>query len=425
MSSQVFPKFVPIVQNFPRLGLPDVSQSVCAELQRANLDAALRPGSRIAIAVGSRGISNIAEIARATVAYFRAKGLDPIIVPAMGSHGGATPEGQREVLARYRITEQEAGCPVISSLDVISLGTTADGIETCVDATASTCDAIFLINRVKWHTSFEGRVESGLMKMCAIGLGKARGAQMYHVHATRIGMGKVVESVARHVLASSKILGGLAIVEDAYHQPAKVAAIAAAAIEAEEEKLLSLARSWMPRIPFDDVDVLILDEIGKNISGTGMDSKVVNRHPHGNVNLWPWAPKIRRIYVRDLSESTHGNANGLGMADLISERMYQKIDWNSTEVNALTASNLNIIRTPRRAPSDKSALELLARTVGRFEPEEVTYVRLRNTLELARFWASENLVSGKSLPERVSVAGPGVECRFDQDGYLVDVDRTG
>lgn len=415
-----FARFVSISQSFESHALNDVSRAVSDELCSRRLAGNLSPGSRIAIGVGSRGISNIAEIVRATVAYFREHGIHPFIIPAMGSHGGATVEGQRGVLEHYGITEASVGCPVVSSLEVIPFGTTAEGFETWIDSVAAATDGIFLINRIKWHTSFEGPVESGLMKMCAIGLGKACGARKYHTYAAREGLGAIVQSVGRHVLRSGKVIGGLAIVEDANHETARISALPANEIEKGEEELLRLARSWMPRIPFEDVDVLILDEIGKEISGTGMDSKVVNRHTHGNVNPWSWAPRIRRIYLRDLSETTAGNANGIGMADLISQRLFDKIDWHATHVNGLTASNLNVIKTPLRSPNDKAALELLAGSVGRLRTEDVTVVRMRNTLELNRMWVTENLLDGKNFE-----SGRPFELTFDNDGNLprFDPDR--
>lgn len=408
-----FSPFVTISQSFESHALGNVSQAVSDELSSQKLASNLRPGSRIAIGVGSRGIANLAEIVRTTVSYFRGLGLHPFIVPAMGSHGGATPEGQRGVLEHYGVTEDSIGCPVVSSLDVVALGKTADGFETWIDATAAGSDGIFLINRIKWHASFEGPVESGLMKMCAIGLGKVRGASTYHTYAARSGMGAVVQSVGHHVLASGKVLGGLAIVEDSNHATAKVSALWANEIEQREEELLRLARSWMPRIPFDEVDILVIDEIGKEISGTGMDSKVVNRHPHGNVNPWSWAPRIRRIYLKDLSETTSGNANGIGMADVISQRLYDKIDWHATNINGITASNLNVIKTPMRCPHDRSALELLAGSVGRTSLEDVTIVRVHNTLELNRMWVTENLLDGQSFE-----SGEPFELAFDSNGNL-------
>src|SRR3954447_22874553 len=416
----LFPKFVPVLQHFPRRGMADAPSAVIQELSSQQIGAQLPGGAKVAIGVGSRGISQLPALVRATVSYFRGQGLSPWIFPAMGSHGGATPEGQRDVLAHYGVTEASVGSPVISSLDVLSLGATPDGIETCVDAKAWASDAIFLINRVKWHTSFEAPVESGLLKMTAIGLGKAQGARVYHTHAARIGMGTVVESVGRHVLASGKVLGGLAIIEDAHHEVGKLAVLPAAEIEGKERELLQLARSWMPRIPFDEIDALVIDEIGKDISGTGMDSKVVNRHPYGNLNPWPWAPKIRRIYVRDLDASSLGNAIGIGMADIISDRLYNKIDWAVTKMNGLTASNLSVIRTPIRSRDDAEGFQLLSQSVGRTRPEAVTFVRVRNTLELGRMLVSESLLRERPLGDNLSLVGPPAEPRVGPDGYLED-----
>lgn len=408
-----FAKFVSISQSFDNNALVNLPEAVTQELKSRAFEASLPAGSRVAIGVGSRGIANLAEIVRATVAYLRGAGFDPFVFPAMGSHGGATPDGQRHVLEHYNVIEPYVGCPIVSSIDVVPFGVTGEGLETWVDAAAASSHGIFLINRIKWHASFEGPVESGLMKMCAIGLGKVKGAAAYHTYAARLGMGAVVQSVGRHVLASGKVLGGLAIVEDGNHSTAKVSALYAAEVEREEEKLLRLARSWMPRIPFEEVDILIIDEIGKEISGTGMDSKVVNRHPHGNVNPWPWAPRLRRIYLRDLSEATAGNANGIGMADLISQRLFDKIDWHATNINGITASNLNVIKTPMRSADDESGLKLLAGTVGRTRQEDVTMVRVRNTLELGRIWVTENLLDGRNYD-----CGAPFPLTFDADGNL-------
>jgi hypothetical protein len=408
-----FAPFRTIRQSFENHALTDLSRSVREELSGRAVASQIPRGSRIALCVGSRGISNLAEIVRSTVGYFKESGVHPFIIPAMGSHGGATAEGQRGVLEHYGITEASVGCPVVSSVDVIPFGRTAEGFETWIDASAARSDGIFIINRIKWHASFEGPVESGLLKMCGIGLGKVRGASTYHTYAARSGLGAVVESVGHHVLASGKVVGGLAIVEDANHATAKVSALLSNEIEQREPELLQLARSWMPRIPFDEVDILVIDEIGKEISGTGMDSKVVNRHPHGNVNPWSWAPRIRRIYLRDVSETTAGNANGIGMADVISQRLFDRIDWHATNINGITASNLNVVKTPIRCPNDQSALDLLAGSVGRTRSEDVTIVRVRNTLELNRMQVTENLLDGKNFE-----SGEPFELTFDGSGNL-------
>ena len=290
--------------------------------------ARLRPGARIAIGVGSRGIANIATIVHSTVQYRQAHGMAPFIVPAMGSHGAATPEGQADVLARFGITEQSVGCPVVSRAEVVLLGRTEDGIEAFMDAAAHGADAVMIVARVKWHTTFDGRLESGLMKMLAIGLGKFAGAQKYHTHAQRLGLEHVIRTVGRLVLQSGKVIGGLAIVEDAHHNTAKLDAVPADQLEQRDEQNLALAKSWMPRLPCD-LDVLIVDEMGKTISGTGMDAKVVNRGPFAEYNPWPGLPAIRRIFVRDLNPESHGNAIGIGMADVTTDRLVRDIDWEA------------------------------------------------------------------------------------------------
>ena len=410
-----FSPLVPIRQHFASRALPDIECAVRTELAAKEIGAGLAPGARVALGAGSRGIANYATIVRATAAHFRDRGLSPFIVPAMGSHGGGTAAGQIDVLAHYGVTEAAMGCPIVSSVDVVSLGVTGDGMETFLDRNAFECGAAFVINRVKWHTTFDHTVESGLMKMACIGLGKVAGATRYHEYAVRHGMGQVIQSAGHHVLASGKILGGLAILEDALHQTAQVTAVTADRMEEEEPQLLALARTWMPRIPFDELDILIVDEIGKHISGVGMDSKVVNRHPLGGNNPWPWAPRIRRIYVRELSDLSYGNAVGVGMADMISERLYAKIDWDVTRVNALAASNLSASKAPFRARTDREALETLAATVGRAKPEEVTFVRIRNTLELADMLATENLLGANCA---IEVSGPPSAWKFDASGGL-------
>jgi hypothetical protein len=408
--------FVPIVQHFPKRGLSDVIGAVRQELKSSGIADRLPPNARIAIGVGSRGIANLAETVRATVAHFQERGLQPFLVPAMGSHGGGTAAGQLDVLAKYGVTEATAGCPIETSIETVSLGRTPEGIETFFARTAFESDGVFLINRIKWHTTFEAPLESGLFKMAAIGLGKVAGATAYHQRAVQLGLGPVIHAVGKHVLASGKLLGGLALVEDAHHQTAKVAAIPAARLEKEEAELLTLARSWMARILFNEVDVLIVDEIGKQFSGPGMDSKIVNRHPYGAVNPWPWAPRIMRIYVRGLSPLSYGNAIGIGMADLISQRLYDQIDWRVTRVNALAASNLAVVRTPLRAANDREAFQILTGVAGRENPADVTCIRIRNTLELTNISVSENLLG----PPRddLEVTGPAAAVTFNAEGNL-------
>lgn len=410
--------FYPIRQKFPRRALPDVASAVHDELTSSGLAARLKPGARVAIGVGSRGISNLPQIVRATVRHFQSAGLRPFLFPAMGSHGAASAAGQASVLAHYGIDEASMGCPVESSFEVISLGQTAAGIEVFAGRDAWASDGIFLINRVKWHTSFDGTLESGVCKMLAIGLGKIEGARTSHGHARNLGMSAVIHAIAEHLVGTGKILGGLAILEDAFHDTAKVAALAAERLIAGEEELLALVKSWMGRIPVPALDVLIIDEIGKNISGTGMDMKVVNRGVHGQVNPSPHTPKIERIFLRDLSKESYGNALGVGLGDVIHDRLFAKIDFNAGRINAMTSGSLAAVRTPLHFPTDRECLELLMATVGRFDPKDVTMGWIRNTLDLGEIAVTENLLAEARRNPELEVAGPPFELAFDATGNL-------
>jgi hypothetical protein len=374
----------------------------------------------VAIGVGSRGISNIATITRAVVDFWKSKGARPFIFPAMGSHGAATAEGQADVLAHYGIIEATMGCPVISSLDVVPVGRTPEGIEAFMDRNAYESDGVMLVGRVKWHTDFAGNIESGLFKMMAIGLGKFAGAQRYHTYAYKLGLEQVIRSIGRQVLASGKILGGLAILEDANHNTAQVTAVPVEAMEQREEELLRLVKSWMGRIPMD-LDVLILDEIGKNISGAGMDTKVVNRGVYGQYNPWPDAPRIERIFIRGLSDLSYGNGVGLGMADVVSNRLLDKIDWNPTQINSLTASTPAAIRTPVHFATDRECIERIAPTVGRIDLKDVTYGWLRNSLELGLVALSENLRPQIAREPNLEILGASRPMEFDAKGNLADL----
>jgi hypothetical protein len=275
-----------------------------------------------------------------------------------------------------------------------------------------------LINRVKWHTGFAGKIESGVCKMMAIGLGKIEGAKSCHAHGRRHGMEAVIRSVGERALASGKILGGLAILEDAHHNTAEVAALPAATLIEREEELLQRVKSWMPRVPVDELDVLIIDEVGKNISGTGMDTKVVNRGVLGQYNPWPDTPRIQRIFIRDLSRHSYGNGLGIGLADVIHDRVLEKIDLEAGWVNAITSGSLPTVRTPIHFPSDRKCLETLAVTVGKFDPREVTIGRIRNTLELGSLWMTENTVD--RLKSNVELAlGDARPMEFDSAGNLI------
>ncbi len=412
-----FPKLLPVRQNFPDRSVHDVAGDVKRQLGASGFNSRLKPGARVALGVGSRGIANIATIVRSAVEYWKSQSCRPFIFPAMGSHGAATAEGQADVLAHYGIHEAAMGCPIISALEVVSLGKTADGIEAFMDRNAFDSDGVMLIGRIKWHTDFAGKIESGLFKMMAIGLGKFAGAQRYHTYAYKLGLEHVIRSVGRQVLKSGKILGGLAILEDANHNTAQLTAVPVEDMERKEEELLALAKTWMGRIPMP-LDILILDEIGKNISGAGMDTKVVNRSVYGDSNPWPGEPRIERVFVRGLSDSSYGNGVGLGMADIVHDRLLEAIDWHPTQINSLTASTPAAIRTPIHFPSDRECLARIAPTVGKLDLLEVTYGWIRNSLELGFWKLSENLRGEINKNPLLEIVGPAEEIDFDAAGNL-------
>src|SRR5436305_3227086 len=293
------PRFVHAEQSFPNRAIPNLTDHIRQQLSQSDFVAKVPKGARIAIGVGSRGISNIATIVKAVVDFWKERGARPFLFPAMGSHGAATAEGQADVLAHYGIHEATMGVPVVSSLDVVPLGKTPEGIETFLDKNAYESDGVFLIGRVKWHTDFSGTLESGLFKMMAIGLGKFAGARQYHTFAYRLGLEQVIRSAGSKIFDTGKILGGLAIQEGAHHETAGLVVIdfskGREAVIAQEEELLREVKSWMATLPAPEIDILILDEIGKNISGAGMDTKVVNRSVQSHYNPFPETPQVHRV----------------------------------------------------------------------------------------------------------------------------------
>ncbi len=407
-------------QKFVNRQLADIPDAVMRELRREDFAGRLKPGASVAIGVGSRGIANIATIARAVVQYWKAAGAKPFIFPAMGSHGAATAQGQADVLAHYGIVEETVGCPIRSSLDVIPIGTTPEGIDAFLDQNASTADGIMMIGRVKWHTDFEGQIESGLFKMMAIGLGKWAGAQHYHAHAYSLGLEKTIRSIGRQMLGTGKIVGGLAILEDAYHNTAQVTAVPADGMEAREQALLEQVKGWMGKIPMT-LDLLILDEIGKEISGSGMDTKIVNRGVQGQYNPWKVAPVIHRIFVRDLSSHTYGNASGIGMADVVTDRLVSKVNWNATYINTLTSSSPACARIPMHFATDRECIEKIGKTCGKLDPSQLRIGRIRNTMELTPMALSENLRAEVEANPGLEIVSEGYDLEFDDAGNLVPI----
>lgn len=412
------PRCAVIRQNFPRRALGDVQAAVQEALREARALDRLPRGATVAIGAGSRGIAHIDTIVATLVACLKERGLRPFLFPAMGSHGAATAKGQAAVLAKLGLTAERIGCPVRSSLEVIPLGRTPEGIDVVGDRLAFRSDAIVLVSRVKWHTDFAGRLESGLFKMMAIGLGKYAGAQIYHAFGHRLGLETVIRSVGRTALATGRIAGGLAILEDAWHETAHVEFVPAETMERREEELLEQVKSWMPRLPVKAVDLLLVDEIGKNWSGSGMDPKIINRDIHGNVNPWPFAPRVGRVIARGLHPLSYGNAIGIGMADAVHQRLVRAMKRRPTYVNGLTSGALACLKIPATFRSDRECLAALRRSTGKLRPEELGIAWIRNTQDLTVLALSECLLAEALSHPHVELMAPPRPLEFDPAGDL-------
>lgn len=409
----VLPKLAKIKQTFPDEHIEDIEEAVRRELAASGLH--IRQGSSIALAVGSRGVANIDRVVRATVDWLKAAGASPFIVPAMGSHGGATAEGQRQVLAGYGVTEEAMGAPVRSSMEVVELPNGSLGHRVFMDKFAYASDGVIVINRVKVHTDFHAPTESGMLKMCVIGLGKHRQALEMHSFGV-YGLRELIPIAARHILSLGKVVLGIGLVENAYDQTMAIKAALPAQMEAEEIKLLNLCRAHMPSLPIDCLDLLIVDELGKDVSGAGVDPNITGRLMiRGEAE--PDKPRITNIVITDLTEASHGNALGIGFADVITERLRAKVDFKATYENVVTSTFLERGKMPIVAETDRMAVEYALRTCGRRDLDTVRVIRIKNTLHLGELYASEAVLEEIKLRSNVSVAGP-LEELCDGDGNL-------
>ncbi|MBN2036737.1 MAG: DUF2088 domain-containing protein [Chitinispirillaceae bacterium] len=370
-------------------------------------------GGRMAIAVGSRGIAGLDRIVRATVAWVKESGGVPFIVPAMGSHGSATAEGQAAVLAEYGITAQRVGAPVVSSMEVAEIGTSRLGNRVVMDRAAYEADGVLLVNRIKPHTDFHGRYESGLVKMGVIGLGNHEAAMELHGYGVA-GLRDHVPASFEVITATGKIVAGIAIIENAYDEVAAIEVCAGADILKREPGLLSMARSNMPSLPVEDIDVLVVDRLGKDISGTGMDPNIIGRIRIPGQQE-PARPRIRHIVVTDLTPASHGNALGIGLADVITQRLFDRIDFESMRVNVRTSLFLERIKVPFIAASDADAVALALRACGRIEQGTERIVRIRDTLTLGKVQVSGTVL--EEIRDSVEVVG-GPEEMLSEKGTL-------
>ena len=409
------PRLARVRVTFPRPRIPDVAGEV-----RAQLDSLRLPdlhGRRIAITAGSRGIRDIVSVLAVAVAWLRERGAEPVIVAAMGSHGGATSEGQRSLLAHLGITEASVGAPIHTEMDIVELARTPDGLIAYCDRIAAGCDAILVVNRIKPHTGFAEPIGSGIMKMLAVGLGKAPGAAQIHRQGPA-QMAAAIEAITSAVLATGKVLGGLAIMENAYDETAAITALPSGEMAQREQAHFIEAKRLMPRLPVDDLDLLIVDEIGKNISGSGMDVNVIGRWRLPGVPE-PLSPRITRIVALRLTPESEGNAQGVGLADVVTRRLVDAIDPVATYVNSIVSTFIERAFIPLTMPSDRDAILAALASLSLTEPAAARVARIRNTLHLEELWLSESIL------EDVSRTGVSIEpvsdIVFTADGDLADL----
>ena len=411
------PRFVRVRQHFDpsHIERKDIYTHIQTILRTPKMEKHIHKDMRIALTAGSREICNMNEILRSVVAVLHEMGAKPFIIPAMGSHGGATAEGQQQMLEGYGITEEYCGCPIVSSMETVKIGQTADGRDVFIDRNAAEADGILVIGRVKLHTDFRGRYESGIMKMMAIGLGKQKGASACHAQ----GFGKMaanVEAFGRTVLHNSRIAGAIAIVENAFDQTAALIGLGPDEIEDEEPKILDYARQRMPRILFPECDVLIVDEIGKNFSGTGMDPNISGRHatPYSSGGI-----QSQRVAVLGISEKTHSNGFGIGLADVTTYRVAEQLDREAMYVNSLTSRVLNLCSIPCTFENDRLAIQACIHTSVGIGPEGPRIVRIPNTLKLQEIMVSENYLDEISRMENDEIISEPFELPFDEDGFIL------
>jgi len=407
-----FPKMCRVKQELEGPVLRDIPGAVRQQIRALGLEGWVKPGQTVAVTSGSRGVANIATITRAVVDELKALGLQPFIVPAMGSHGEAKAEGQLKVLEHYGITEAAMGCPLKSSMEVVEIGK-VKGTTVFCDKNAWGADHIAVIGRVKAHTDFDGEIESGLFKMMAIGLGKQHGAENYHRAGHHYSYAEIFPLVGQALLDTGHVLLGLATVENGYEETAKVQAVLPKDFREVEKGLLKEAKAWMARLPFDKIDILIVDELGKNISGAGMDPNVTGR---ASVQKPAGKPHVRVLYVRDIRPESEGNAIGVGFADMTTRRLVEKINYEAMNMNAITSGVFEAARVPMSFDTDRQAMEVGLGMIGLTPPAAARVVRIKNTLHLTELDVSEAMLAEVQAHRRLRVATDLRPMAFDAAG---------
>ncbi len=421
----ILPSFVKIRQHFdqPTLDPKEIPSLIHDQFAQLGIPARISPGESIAITAGSRGIRHMLAILQAIVHECKEMGAKPFVFPAMGSHGGGTSEGQVQVLANYGITETSLGCPIRATMDVIVIGETSLGTPVYLDRFAAAADHIIVVNRIKPHTKFVGRIESGLMKMCLIGMGKREGARTYHRAVAHHTWDEISAAVTDIIVQKVPILVGVAILQNAHEELDELRFLLSYEFATEEPKLLERAYSYMGRIPFPEVDLLIVDEMGKEFSGTGMDTNITGRKEGLPPSI---AINVHRIYVRALSEQSHGNAQGIGLADFTQQSLVDKINYSATYINSQTAYRTDTCKIPMTLANDCEVLQIATQMAGLTDNTDgLRVVWIKNTLELDEMYVSEVFLPQISALENVEVIGKGYEVQFSAEGQasLVNTDK--
>ncbi len=406
-----------IQQNFNVPPPVDVTAEIVREWNMIKQRIHISQGARVAVGVGSRGIANLVEVVREVVVRLKETGADPFIIPAMGSHGGATAEGQIRVLSHLGVTEETVGAPLRATMDVRPMGET-DGIPLFLDRLAFEADGIVLINRVKPHTDFSGPTESGIIKMMAIGLGNQVGADHYHRLAVVRDMYEIFNRAGMTLIEQTSFLFGVNLVENQEHQTCTVKMATAQMLPKAEEELLIKAREYFPSLPVDEIDLLIIDEIGKDISGAGMDPNVTGRVP-SQFFKQPAGPNVTRIFVRDLSQASEGNATGIGGADVTTRRLVEKIDSHKTAMNCVTACDPEGGRIPLSYSSDREAIAAALMTIRPYTRKNLKIVHIKNTSELGQMVVSRGCLANLEDKRHVSIDGENIRFEFDSSGNLI------
>jgi hypothetical protein len=403
-------------RKFPRPLVEDIEATLREQLEREEISSTIKPGMSVALTAGSRGIAEIDTILRVLVTILKEMDAEPFIVPAMGSHGGATAEGQVEILESLGITEESCGAPIRSSMEIVEIGDTDRGVPVYMDKIASEADGVVLVNRIKAHTDFRSSIESGLVKIASIGLGKHEQALALHGYGVE-GIRDFMVEVGEKVLESGHILFGVGTVENAYDEPAIIEAIPPEQIVEREAELLAEYMELMPDLPVSEIDVLYVDALGKNYSGTGMDTNVIGRFRILGIDE-PERPDVKYLIVGDISKESHGNALGIGLADLTTQRLADQVDRAAMNANVITSTFVERAKVPMTLENDEEAIDTAVRCNWGVPPSETRFVRISNTLHLEYLYVSENLVDEVLQSGESEVVGDPEDLVFDGDGYL-------